>query len=417
MKKIFKGMLLSLLLISSSASLSGCFGFGDEAMEISSITTVTLENGDIQVIITYVDEDTKPTTFVVPKGDSGEDGKDGNGIKEITSSQSEDGLNTLVNITFTEEESDPVVVEVPNGISISGIDKRFDEETQCTYIKVLFTDGSESEEFAVPKGEKGDPGKDGVSIISIEPMINPDFSVTLTITLSEGEPVILDIPAPQQGEDGEDGKDGKEISDISANFNEETDSYVFKVTYNDESTTEFEVPRQNKWFTEDRMPERTDGHNGDIWYDVSSQIIYIKENNTWKEAINFEVLKPEEYTVRFELNDSKSAPGKMPNTILDYEIYEELQEGCSFASERLTIPVPTREGYEFIGWYATKDKLNPTHGAFTDMTPIMSDLVLYARWVKIDSGEEEVPTEEPSLEPTVEQTEEVSEETPEEPTE
>ena len=77
MKKIFKGMLLSLLLISSSASLSGCFGFGDEAMEISSITTVTLENGDIQVIITYVDEDMKPTTFVVPKGDSGEDGKDG----------------------------------------------------------------------------------------------------------------------------------------------------------------------------------------------------------------------------------------------------------------------------------------------------------------------------------------------------
>ena len=69
MKMIFKGMLWSLLLISSSASLSSCFGFGDEAMEISSITTVTLENGDIQVIITYVDEDIKPTSTTLQFGD------------------------------------------------------------------------------------------------------------------------------------------------------------------------------------------------------------------------------------------------------------------------------------------------------------------------------------------------------------
>ena len=65
MKKIFKGLLLSFLLI-SSASLTSCFGFGEEALQINTITTVNLEYGDIQVIITYTDEDVIPTTFVVP---------------------------------------------------------------------------------------------------------------------------------------------------------------------------------------------------------------------------------------------------------------------------------------------------------------------------------------------------------------
>lgn len=409
MKKIFKGMLLSLLLISSSASLSGCFGFGDEAMEISNITTVTLENGDIQVIITYVDEDTKPTTFVVPKGDSGEDGKDGNGIKEITSSQSEDGLNTLVNITFTQDNVDPIEVKVPNGVSIIDMKCPYNEEKGMCELTVYFSDRSTFGPIEVPKGEKGDKGedgKDGISIIDISTAINRDLSVTVTIILSEGEPFTFDIPAPQKGEDGE---DGREISNIDAEFNEEKDAYEFTVTYTDESETIFDVARQNKWFTEDRKPDDTkDGKDGDIWYDVTNQVIYIKENKQWKEAINFEILQQESYTVRFELNDSKKEPGEMPNTILKYEEFDELEKGTCFASERITVPVPTREGYEFIGWYATKDKLNPTHGAFTDMTPIMSDLTLYARWVKIEDGELDVPTEEPSQEPTTEPSEEPS---------
>ena len=399
MKKIFKGMLLSLLLISSSASLSGCFGFGDEAMEISSITTVTLENGDIQVIITYVDEDTKPTTFVVPKGDSGEDGKDGNGIKEITYTQSEDKQTTLVNIAFTQDNVDPVEVKVPNGVSVTGIDQTFDEETQLTTLIVNFSDGTKSDPILIPKGEKGDKGedgKDGIGIIDIKQKTNEDKSVSLTFTLSNDEVIKVEVPAPQKGDNG---KDGREISAIVSRFDKELDKYVYTVTYNDESTTEFEVERQNKWFTEDYKPTN-EGINGDLWYDVNAQIIYIKESNSWKEAINFEILQQESYTVRFELNDSKKEPGEMPNTILKYEEFDELEKGTCFASERITVPVPTREGYEFIGWYATKDKLNPTHGAFTDMTPIMSDLTLYARWVKIEDGELDIPTEEQTIEPT-----------------
>ena len=45
------------------------------------------------------------------------------------------------------------------------------------------------------------------------------------------------------------------------------------------------------------------------------------------------------------------------------------------------IPVPTREGYTFLGWYTTKT-IGPTSGVLTDLTPILSDLELYAQWAK-----------------------------------
>ena len=380
MKKIFKGMLLSLLLISSSASLSGCFGFGDEAMEISSITTVTLENGDIQVIITYVDEDMKPTTFVVPKGDSGEDGKDGNGIKEITSKQSEDGLNTLVNITFTQENVEPIEVKVPNGVSIVNIEKRFEEETQCTYIKFLFTDGSESEEYAIPKGEPGKDGidgKDGISIVDIIPTVNRDYSVTLQIVLSEGEPVEVLIPAPEKGDKGD---DGKEIADITAEY--AGDKYVVKVTYNDESTNEIEFARPNRWFTDRVEPEGS--IVGDLWYDIDHQIIYIRQNvggtDRWVSVMNFADVTEDPFRVDFYLNDSITEPAYMPSGTLNYY---EIEPNKNFYSSGYEMPEPTRVGYEFAGWYTVKNP-GPAHGAFTDLTLVMSETTLYAKWIKIE---------------------------------
>ena len=377
MKKIFKGLLVSLLLLTSTASLTSCFG--EEAMEISTITTVTLENGDIQVIITYTDEDTKPTTFVVPKGDAG---KDGTGIQGIQLGEKTELNETLIYIKLTNGQSVPVAI--PNGedgVSITGIEQRFDEETQCTYIKVAFSNGEYSEEYALPKGEKGDKGEDGNGIVSIDQILNDDLSLTLIIYLNVGDPVIVNIPAPQKGEDGE---DGKEISNIESVFNEEKDAYEFKVTYTDETETVFEVARQNKWFTEDKKPINSDGKNGDIWYDVTDQIIYIKENNFWKEAINFEILKPEEYTVRFELNDSKSEPAEFKTTKLNYIEYTEIEKGNYLSTEGYQIPIPERDGYEFIGWYTVRTDYNPTNGMFTDLTPVMSDLTLYARWEKVD---------------------------------
>ena len=380
MKKIFKGMLLSLLLISSSASLSGCFGFGDEAMEISSITTVTLENGDIQVIITYVDEDMKPTTFVVPKGDSGEDGKDGNGIKEITSKQSEDGLNTLVNITFTEENVKPIEVKVPNGVSIIDMECPYNEEKGMCELTVYFSDGNTFGPIEVPKGEKGDKGedgKDGISIIDIDYTTDRDNAVTIIIYLSNDTTEEVYIPAPQKGQDG---KDGKEIADITAEY--VGDKYVVKVTYNDESTNEIEFARPNRWFTDRVEPEGS--IVGDLWYDIDHQIIYIRQNvggtDRWVSVMNFAEVTEDPFRVDFYLNDSITEPAYMPSGTLNYY---EIEPNKNFYSSGYEMPEPTRVGYEFAGWYTVKNP-GPAHGAFTDLTLVMSETALYAKWIKIE---------------------------------
>lgn len=45
----------------------------------------------------------------------------------------------------------------------------------------------------------------------------------------------------------------------------------------------------------------------------------------------------------------------------------------------LSIPAPTREGYTFVGWY-TKPEKDATMSPLTDLTPICTDLYLYAIW-------------------------------------
>ena len=270
MKKLFKKIMLFLLIGSCSLTFSSCFGFGEEALQINTITTVTLENGDIQVIITYTDEDVKPTTFVVPKGTAGEDGKDGNGIKEITYSQSEDKQNTIVNIAFTQQGVNPVDVIVPNGVSVTGIDQTFDEETQLTTLIVNFSDGTKSDPILIPKGEQGE---DGISIIGIEQKINRDLSVTLTLKMSEGEDVEVKIPAPIQGEDG---RGIKDIVSIPSG-----DTYTMIITFDDDTTQELEFARPNRWFSELAAPTSEDGIDGDLWYDLQRQIIYIKQDGRW----------------------------------------------------------------------------------------------------------------------------------------
>ena len=42
------------------------------------------------------------------------------------------------------------------------------------------------------------------------------------------------------------------------------------------------------------------------------------------------------------------------------------------------IPTPTYEGHSFMGWYTDSNNVNA--GQFTDLTPVFSDLKLYAKY-------------------------------------
>ena len=359
---------LSFIFLSFSM-LTGCGGFiQEESLVISSITSEVLDDGTTLIIVTYTDEEIAPSTFHIPKGDTGEQGIQGEGIKDFTSTIDPLTGDVTFTITFTDEEMEPIIYTLKNGVSISYIETELNEETGDTYVTVVFSDGTKSDPFTIPRGKDGENGKDGNSITGIRQKVNEDGSVTLTIRLSSGDDVVVEIPAPIKGEDG------RGIQKIESS--PKGDIYEMIITYTDGETVNLEFARPNKWYSESSSPSDTEGINGDLWYDLAHNIIYVKQNNRWVEVMNFNNVVDETYTVSFDLNDSLEAKASMPaGSLLLYEI----ESGKYFGSSGYIIPSPTRPGYEFMGWYLVK---NPTavNGAFTDLTPVHTDLTLFAVW-------------------------------------
>ena len=362
--KIYKKILL-IFVLCFCFLLTGCGAFfgEEESLMMESLETKELENGDIEITINYSNEDVKPTVFIVPKG---EEGGTGNGISSINTYKSEDGKNTVVKIEFT-NGSEAKEFNIPNGVSIDKVQTEKVTETGETLLTIVYSDGSTSDPISIPKGEKGDKG---ISISGITQKINRDYSVTLTIEMTEGDPIQVEIPAPVHG------KDGRGISEIVSIPN--GDKYVMTIKFTDDTVQELEFARPNKWFSESSGPKLEDGINGDLWYDLAHQIIYVKQNNKWNLVINFNNVIDLTYEITFDLNDTASEPADMPaGSLITYPI----ECGKYFASSGYTIPVPTRDGYKFVGWYTVK---TPTavNGAFTDLTPVQSNLTLYAVWEK-----------------------------------
>ena len=359
------------LLLSFCVLLTGCGGFfAEETVEISSIDTITLDDGSTQITINYVDPEMKPTTFIIPKGEAG---KTGNGIKNITYNQSDDGTKTIVIIEFTDETIEPQMVAIPNGKSVVNVLTEVDPETKDTNITLVLSDGSTYGPFFVPAGVQG---VDGVGISSINKTLNGDLSVTLNIVLTDGNEVFVEIPAPEQGEDG------VGIKNIVSIPN--GDTYTMIITYDDEfeTTKELEFARPNKWFSEMGTPTSSDGIDGDLWYDLAHQIIFLKENGSWSTVMDFGITESEPFTVKFNLNDNDGDPQKagMPS---GSRVTYQITGGEYFAISNYQIPIPVRPGYEFLGWCTSPHK-TPVNGYFTDLTIVKADLTLYAIWQKTE---------------------------------
>lgn len=370
MKKFFKAIIFSILMMFTAINLTSCLGFGEEdVLQIENIFTTTLENGDIRITITYTDEDMAPTTFIIPKGAQGEIGETGNGIKDVTTTKDENGV-TILTITYTDEEVEPTVIELKDGLSMTGIESEYDEETKEVTFWVNFSDGTKSDSWVIPAGKDG---KDGVSIVDIYYYYEFDGSTTLTIVMSDGNEYEVFIPAPQKGNQG---RGIQSIVSVPSG-----DSYTMIITYTDGDTEELEFARPNKWFTEGGTPANDEGIDGDLWYDWSHNVIYIKQNGTWLAVLDLmnETNQNITYSVTFDLNDTDGVNASMPSgTQLAYVI----PNGQSFYSSGYSVPLPTRDGYEFVGWYTVKD---PTivNGMFTDLTTVNKDMTLYASWIEI----------------------------------
>ena len=356
MKKLAKVLVLSTMCLGMPL-LSGCSFFrsnNNGENGIKNIEVTNDEQGNAIITIHYTDSTKKPVTFTLPKGENGQDGA---GIKKVEYTSDEYGVTT-VTITFT-NSLEPVSFTLQPGKSIA--DVKFEkDESDNTLIIFIDSDGNELSPITVFKGDTGEQGNGIVSIIQSP---NTDGSTKLTITLSDETTYDVVVPAPREGR-----------GIISIVSRKEGTQYIMTVFYNDGTSEEVFFDAPPSWTTGTAKPGDNFGYDGDYYFDVSHDIIYVKENNVWTVAVEFNT-NAAEYTILFELNDTAAEPATFAIGQRSYVI----QKGETFYSSGLELPVPARAGYTFGGWY-TSTVPNITHGAFNNLTPVLSDMTLYAKW-------------------------------------
>lgn len=367
-----KKLLHLILLILVSFTLVSCGGFfEEETKEILAVTSYIDQFGTTVIKITYSDD--TEDEFKIPKG------AEGNGIKGIVTDKT-NGVTTLT-VTFTDELMEPVVFNIADGKSIAGVESRTNEETGDVYMVVLYSDGTESDPYLLPRGEKGE---DGNGFSGFDKEDHEDGSKTYYFHFTQSEDVVITIPAPEKGETG------RGISSIvGTEFN---GYYYLTINYTDETSEEvsFAKPKDpNAWLTTNEDPNKTPGLgvDGDFCFDTAHKVIYVKESGYWVRVVSFADSKIY-YEITFDLNDMEDGgPQASYSGRAKYKVLVNTYFGDNGYGD---IPTPTRTGYKFLGWYKTKvdpNNISPNNAPFTDMTPILSDFTLFACWQKIETNE------------------------------
>ncbi len=365
MRKKLLGMLLAILTFALFL-LGACGSFiADESLQIASITHVLEQDGRTKITITYTDEKKLPDVFYLPRGQEGEQGETGNGIKEILYSQDSQTGKTKVTISFTDPNMEEVEFFLENGISVVGVES--DTDALGKFMQFVYSNGDKSEPIRIPSG---------LGIKSYDLNTNPKdetLSAVLTFVLDNGEEIVISVPAAQRGETG------RGIDSIIASEDEERGLYILTITYTDgeKSLQMFNRPKDpSAWHNGGEKPKNSFGKDGDYFFDIIHNDIYAKENGVWSLVVDFDAGE-QTCIVTFDLNDSAEEPAKM-SQVKSYEV----PKGEYFAATGYPFPIPTRDGYEFMGWYDSK-VVGPTTGKFTTLTPVLCDLTLYAIWEKI----------------------------------
>lgn len=366
-----KNKLILFLLLSLGFVLVGCGSFfEEEELQIASIETDTLDDGSTVVTIKYTDPEILPVKFTVPAGKTG---PTGNGIKDIEITKSDNGFETFLEIFYTDTE-ETTKVTLNNGVSVSGIESVEDDNGKITHLVVKYSDGTKSDPIELVSGA------DGATFAGYESIQNSDGSQTVYFYFRKDnkiEPAIITIPAPEKGDAG------RGIASISSVV--DGDKYVLTITYNDgnellgipATVHKVDFTRPTQWLTGQGIPDNSKGIDGDFYYDTSNHDIYSK-SGIWSLILDLNTDGSKGNTVTFNLNDYDSeVKASMSHSGSTFLTTQTFYEG------RKDIPIPTRTGYNFIGWY-TKEKLGPTATKLEDLTVITCDIEVYAIWEKIN---------------------------------
>ena len=364
-----KGFILSLGLLISSVSLSSCSAFfGSDAGYLISDMNTTIDNeGNTVVTITFDNEEVAPLVFTIPKGMSG------SGIKNIESSLNSDGTRVILTIHYDDESKEPTRIEVPivNGVDGKGISNVIvgKDESGNTTIQFEYSDGTKSEVITVNKGV------DGVGIDHIEQKEDIlNNRIVITVYYTNEETTELYIPLAD---------DGTGIKEISTK--EEGENYILVITYTDDKTIEipFKRPLATSWFSGKGLPQPSLGYDNDFYFDENSGDIYKKINGTWNFIFSMSGSVSTEtitYKVTFNVNGGKwryvDGTNIEESEVKDKVITVDRGSYINLNSSEYEV---YKDGYTFTGWW-TDLEINPNSGHFTTLTPVMSDLTLYAQW-------------------------------------
>ncbi len=371
MKKIIT-CLLVVCIAFCALTFASCGFFEEEALVIESITAKTETDGSTKITISYVDNVAPPVEFYIPKGEKGDLGY---GITEVKHSVDSDG-NNVVTLVFDDEDIDDLTFTVKNGKTIESItDLEQEEITERYFFRINYNDGT-SDIVYIPKGKDGNGIKDYV----VEDVEGGGYKITFTFTDETFEPIVIDIPAPEKGETGV----GIKENGVEAYMSEDGTKYVLKLSYTDGRTEEISFGRTNQWLSGNGKPKDSAGMPGDFYVDQQNDMIYFKDaRRGWQVMFDLDGLQDEDCVVTFDLNAGGDENAKFPTNAATDEYVPSvyyIRPGHSFYSSSETIPVPTRDGYTFVGWYTEPSNISVVDGALNSLTTIVCDMTLYACW-------------------------------------
>ncbi len=363
--RFFRRMMLIMASFSLAFPLSSCsfLNTGDGTQIKDVITTYDDTTGNTIITITFTNEDTSPVSFSIPRGISG---KDGVSIKNITSKLSADGNSIELTISYDDSSVENTVLSVPvlqgKGVKEVIVDK--DENGNPT-IQFVYTDSTKSSLITIPNG------KDGNGIESFE-VSDPDENgkMTISIKFSDGTTKTFEV------------KNGISISNIT--YNEEksdASNYVLTITYTDgySEDVSLERPHSNEWFvgTTDHPENDVNASKaieGDFYLNRMSGNVYQKgSDGNWSFLFGMKSDSSSEDKVYHTVFFDPGAGKINGNSSI---LMSSVLEGQTMKLSQ--IPTPTCDDQTFVGWYTDKNNVNA--GKFTDLTPVLSDLTLYARY-------------------------------------
>ena len=366
-KRIISSLFLFLSLTLSSCSI---FGGTSEGLMIDRVESSTSANGSTLVTMYFTDSDVEPLTFEIPKGAVGETGPvgvAGLGIKDISATQSSDGLSTILTITFTSDEVPPETITVPNGVSVVESTLVVDPDTDQYQFVFTLSNGD------TIRTNTFDKPKDGIGISDVQQTKLENGDIIITIFYSD----------PSMGKNGQtvitipykNGEDGRGIARIVGT--QLDDLYYITIFYDDETSEPLDpiqLPTATQWLYGYGAPNSiiaAQAKLGDYYFDQENYIIYFYDGSSFVEVINLTEnnQSTKQCTVTFDPNGGRFISETIGKIVVP--------SGSTI--QLASIPLCSMEGYSFQGYYTTAEgPANPLSGKLTDLTPIYNDVTFYA---------------------------------------